>query len=381
MYNKPNIITSSDKGRVATTTLMKIKFAVLSVGLLFALNGYTYPHKLAAKWIASDYIFELISDCLGEEKIKEIVDSLPLFDDDIGLVYDLDGNLVEILTGYALSYYEWAYFLESEWEQIFDYFQDLPPMPLLNPSEYSHEEHKYFNLNTKNVINNLKSIYFESNWRFRGNFYDSVCPKNKPPYEWFKKNLYNYDFKIRDEHPDSLFGEMKWHELRAYNSGKLEKFKSEMISPEDFKKDGYSWKKIPINMYTVNIQMPTGTTIYIAPDSLSASCIFPDSTRISIQYTKGVQSTKLWDGEKDPRKRVSDGTRVTDKYVFSSGVFIDNNKETFWTRIRYRYGITITMYSSPIKKPLNDYIDYQTIVLRTATIVMRPKYKNIYLKD
>lgn len=366
-----------------------IKRIALNVAFcIFFTNGLCaqYMQSYVPEYINSNYIFELVSDCLGEENFREVVNDNPL--KLVDLSYDMNGNLERMGSGRRIHGYEWSGFLDSEWEQMFDYFDNLPPMPLPNPSKNDRDRDVE---SVMNGIKRVKGISFDGSWRTLWKYRDEYYYKDNPDFDWLEDCHSSYDIKDSGENPDSIFGEIKWHEVRslyseAFNSGNLKPDNPglKFLTPEDFKKDGYCWEKIPISKYTVNIQMPVGTTISIAPDSLSASCIFPDSTRVSIQYTKGEPYTKLWDGEKNPRKRLITEAIVTDKYVLTSGGFMENseNKEvTFWGRIRYRYGVTITIYSSPTADNLNNFIDDEKVVLQTATIVMRPKYKNIYLKD
>lgn len=353
-------------------------------------NAY-YTRALAADFITSDYIFELIEDCLGEEKFKQILNEEKgrgLF-----LSYDLNGELALIGTGVIIGIDQKAYFLENEWEQIFDYIHDLPPLPLPNPMKYDYDEHKYYYIDIPNTVTeciNHSIGSFDCEWRFRGNFNDYSCPKDQPYSDWFKKNLYTYDFSIRGENPDSLFGKMHWEQLRC---GYFDKLNSENMKPkppriirimaELFKHPGFSWKKIPIKNYTVNLQVPYGSKVKIAPDTLSATVDFPDSTWVVIQYTKGLPYTKIWELEENPRKRIIEEISVDDKSLLSSGHYIDNEEGVQWDRIRFRYGITITMYSKykhwNIKYWNHDH--YRETVLIPATVVLRPKFKNIYLKD
>lgn len=365
--------------------LSQIQHLLLILTLFTTSQANAYRKNPPADYIISDYIFELIEDCLGKEKFSEILNEEKgrwLY-----FSYSLNGSLENIGTGYIFNNYQKAYFLEEEWERIFDYFHDLPPFPIANPVSYTHKEKKYHNLDIEQTINRLgnnNKIGFRCSWQFRGNYNNHSCPKNKLFYDWFEKNLYNYDFSIRGENPDSLFGKMHWSELGAqyydkYNSGKLKPDTVEHLwsKGNHFKQTGYYWEKIPIKNYTVNLQIPLDSKITIAPDTLSATVNFPDSTYVLIQYTKGLPYTKLWNNEGSPRKRLIDSLDVNSIYILSRGYFVLNGNYIYWIRIRYRYGITITIYS----KHINWIDNYYKTVIIPATIVLRPKFKNIYLND
>lgn len=204
-------------------------------------------------------------------------------------------------------------------------------------------------------------------------------------YDWNIKNSYKMPY-----YPycygslDSIFGNMKWEEVKyrhnkAVELGtfKIQKAPTEIIEASDYKQEGYCWEKIPIKNYNINIQVPIGSKIKIANDTLSANITFPDSTYISIQYTKGLSGLKLTENETNPRQRRVSRIRVTKKMVSSWGEFEHDGKDVYWQRERYRYGVTLTLYASS----WNKFSKYYKPIFGTLTIVMRPKYKTIYLKD
>lgn len=357
---------------------LKIQFLLLMIPLYMPSQTITYLGNWPANYIISDNIFELIEDCLGKNKFKEILNEEK--GRSIFLSYDLNGNLRNINTGRIFDHFQKAYFLEEEWENIFDYFDNLPPLPLSNPVDYINEENKYYNLDIAKFINRIVDVdghSFECRWDY--DLQGHCCPKDEPFYDWFKKSLYSYDFNVRKENPDFLFGNMHWYELSGryydkYNAGYLE---STQPKNEYFKQSGYCWTKIPIKNYTVNLQVPINSKITIAPDTLSATVNFPNSTHVFIQYTKGLPYTKLWYGEDNPRKRLINELIVRRKHIISSGSFELDGICIRWIRIRYRYGITITIYSKCINWD-NDY--YKTVII-PATVVLRPKFKTIFLKD
>lgn len=355
--------------------------------LLLAYQANAYWVNLPAKHILSDYMFELLEDCIGKEKFKEILNEEKGYN--MFLSYNLNGELENIGTGKIFNDYQKSYFLEMEWEQIFDYFHNLPPFPISNPIDYDWDKKLNYNLDTKQSINKIAKANgrtFEVNWEYGsdgGILRTKGYPQNEPFYNWYKNSLYKYDFSIRNENPDSLFGKIGWEKLRSiysykYNVGKIKpSLPKDITFNELFKQLKYSWVKIPIKNYTVNLQVPIGSKIKIDPDTLSATVNFPDSTYVIIQYTKDLPYTKLWDGEVHPRKRLIDEIEINSRYLLSRGAFVANGNRFIWERIRYRYGVTITIYS----KSFYWNLDYSKMVIIPATIVMRPKYKNIYLKD
>lgn len=348
--------------------LLRILFFIILLLFIPPSRSNAFGYNFHAEDIISDNIFELIEDCLGKEKFIDILNAEK--GRRLYFSYDLNGDLENITTGIIFGYFQKAYFLEEEWEQIFEYFHDLPPFPLSNPVNYLTEEKKYYD---RIVDQNGYTFMCDCTYGVGG----TVCPKDEQFYDWFQKNLYNYNFNIDGENPYSLFGRVHWYELRAryydkYNSEGIRPTgpKYNWITGDHFKKYGYNWEKIPIKNYNVNIQVPKGSRVAIAPDTLSAKIDINNSTYISIQYTKGMPYTKIWDGETNPRERVIESTTVTSKYVLSSGRY----ENIDWIRMRYRYGITVTLYTKETR-----LTEFSKAIIMPITIVMRPRYKTIYL--
>lgn len=227
-----------------------IKRIVLNVVIcLFFTNGLCaqYLVSYVPKHVNSNYIFELIRDCLGKENFREIVDQH--YSTSLYFFYDMNGDLKKITTGQIFDVFLYAQFLESEWEQMFDYIKNLPPMPLPNPSKY------YYDGDVESVMNKInrnKGISFDGSWRNYWRYGGVEYSKEESYFEWLENSHSSYDIKDSGENPDSIFGEINWHDVRsqyfeALNSGNLKPNipKFNMITPEDFKKEGYCWEKSP----------------------------------------------------------------------------------------------------------------------------------------
>jgi hypothetical protein len=335
--------------------------------------------------------YEYIRDCLGAEGLEKVVNenNSDLY---MKLYYNLDGGLNSFqLTRFNYEYFTNAYFTEKEWETIFDYIHTLPPLPLpncytyifLGPDEF-YTKNEIIDLSHQSLID-FTGMSIGITWRL-----DSGCKKMGLPTDSVKSfNLlegqqYQYKPFYRTEHPDSLFGLMRWEEVKRRYHDALEsgEFKEkprirDQIYDGDYDAKGYMWKKIPVKNFSVNVQVPVDSKTALAADTLSASVVFPDSTYLDIRYTKGMPWTELYDGEDNPRKRHVYKNIVTEKYILSSGEFVRDGKTTYWERIRYRYGLTVTLYTS--KK--SNLEKYYSPIIATITAVLRPKFKTIYLKD
>lgn len=335
--------------------------------------------------------YEYIRDCLGAEGLEKVVNenNSDLY---MKLYYNLDGGLNSFqLTRFYYEYFTNAYFTEKEWETIFDYIHTLPPLPLpncytyifLGPDEF-YTKNEIIDLSHQSLID-FTGMSIGITWRL-----DSGCKKMGLPTDSVKSfNLlegqqYQYKPFYRTEHPDSLFGLMRWEEVKRRYHDALEsgEFKEkprirDQIYDGDYDAKGYMWKKIPVKNFSVNVQVPVDSKTALAADTLSASVVFPDSTYLDIRYTKGMPWTELYDGEDNPRKRHVYKNIVTEKYILSSGEFVRDGKTTYWERIRYRYGLTVTLYTS--KK--SNLEKYYSPIIATITAVLRPKFKTIYLKD
>lgn len=340
-------------------------------------------------WKILDYnIYEYIRDCLGKDNMEKAINennsclSIRIF-------YNPDGNLNKIMTNNINM--RTSFFTEEEWESIFDYLHNLPPMPL--PNCYTYINLYPYEIYTKDTIIDMAH---QSIIDFSRMFYSvAICPDithtntgltadSIKPFDIIERQQYNYKPFYRTEHPDSLFGLMRWEEVKRRYHDALEsgEFKEkprirDLIYDGDYDCEGYKWEKIPVRNLSVNMRVPIGSKISVATDTLSASISFPDSTFVDIQYTKGQPWTKLYDGETNPRKRHIYNSSVTDNYLLSSGEFICDGKTTYWQRIRYRYGLTVTLYTAD-KANLEKYYPP---VIATITPVLRPKSKTIYFKD
>ena len=367
---------------------------ILSLIILFiyiALGEKTYAASMyesnGAAWANfNDNIIEHISDCLGKDKLKSIVnENKPRLS--MRIFFDLDGKLNNIQTKRMQT----TYFADNEWESIFDYISKLPQLPLPNCYTYLYFDsgnvfHKEEAIGMSyNSLIKLGKIFFNVGWNLveesenSKQYVDSV-----KPFDILEKKLYNYKSFYRTEHPDSLFGLMRWEEVkrRYHDALKSGEYKEkpriwDLIYDCEFDDEGYNWEKIPIKNYSVNIQVPIDSKITIATDSLSAMVDFPDSTYVNIQYTKGDEWTKLYETETNPRKRQIYSSVVTEKYLLSSGEFELNGKMIYWQRIRYRYGVTVTLYTSA----KDNLTKYYSTVIAPITVVLRPKFKTIYLND
>lgn len=345
-----------------------------------------YDINPQAQTIIRYNVYEYIRDCLGRDTLEKAVNenNSCLF---IRIFYNPDGELNSIHTRRM----ENPYFTEAEWESIFDYFHDLPPLPL--PNCYTYINLYPYGIYTKDTITDMAH---QSIIDFSKMFHAvALCPKVKSdssgqytdsitPFDAIERKQYKYKPFYRTEHPDSLFGLMRWEEVKRRYHDALEsgEFKEkprirDLIYDGDYDSEGYKWEKIPVRNFSVNMRVPSGSKISVATDTLSASISFPDLTSVDIKYTKDEPWTKLYDGETNPRKRHIYNSTVTDNYLLSSGEFICDGKTMYWQRIRYRYGLTVTLYTS--KK--SNLEKYYSPVIATITAVLRPKFKTIYLKD
>ncbi len=345
-----------------------------------------YEPNRSATEIINYNVYEYISDCLGRDILEKAVnESGSCFH--ARIFYDPDGEINSIQTRKMQN----LYFTPTEWEVIFDYLHDLPPLPLPNCFTY-------LNLGPGEIYtkDTIVDIAHQSLIDYTCMFFPIVwSPDIKEcnttlavdsikQFDVIEGNQYQYKPFYRTEHPDSLFGLMRWEEVKrryhdALESGGYEQtpLVRDQIYDGDFDAKGYTWEKIPIKNLSVNIQVPVDSETTLSPDTLSASVTFPDSTYIDIRYTKDMPWTELYDGEKSPRKRQIYKNIVTEKYILSSGEFVRNGKTTYWERIRYRYGLTVTLYTSKE----SNLEKYYSPVIATITTVLRPKFKTIYLKD
>lgn len=203
----------------------------------------------------------------------------------------------------------------------------------------------------------------------------------------YTDSVYDNRVNIKDINilkQDSLVGKMQWRELKqrciesSQNSNKWKRRHN--INEQDKNKynanfEKLEWVRIPIKNYNIDLQIPKYSKISFKSDSLSALIQFPHSSWLTIQYTKGDGETKLYDNETDFRNRSICSNIITKQYILSKGKFEENGITTFWGRIRFRYGITVTLYSS--KESLID--KYEETVFTPISIELRPKYKTIYL--
>ncbi len=370
------------------------KFFLLAILFLLTINlaDARYFKNNTASSYNTDYIFELLEECLGRQLFKEIVNTNS-YGCTFSLDYKLDGSLDRIMTGKAL-FFNYSFFTEGEWEKIFDFFNDLPPIPLPAPYKYGERIGTKLYVDYDSIVKRTYNIILNY-----GVFCQAgECPKQSgvvPPQLQWPKHISHFDwvemhlYSDSSEISDPLFGVLSWKKLKPLYYEKInskdykpmcklfDTIEFDTINASDFKREGYCWEKIPIKNYNVDIQVPIGSKIEIANDTLATNVTFPDSTFMSIQYTKGMPGAKLTNDETNPRRRKIEETTVTDKFVSSAGNFDHEGKTVYWRRMRYRYGITVTLYTSS-KKKLDEY--YKP-VFSTLTTVLRPKYKTIYLKD
>ena len=349
-------------------------------------SGTLYEQNRGAAEIIGYNVYDYICDCLGKDALEGVINennsclSFRIF-------YNPDGNLNKIMTNNMRV----SFFSGKEWESIFDYLHDLPPLPLPNCLTYINLYP--YAIYTKDTITNSAH---QSIIDFSKMIYSvALCPKETrantelntdtiKPFDIIEREIYDYEPYYRTEHPDSLFGLIRWEEVkrRYYDALRSGEFKEkpriwDQIYDCEFDDEGYNWEKIPIKNYSLNIQVPIDSKITIATDSLSAMVDFPDSTYVNIQYTKGDEWTKLYETETNPRKRQIYSSVVTEKHLLSSGEFKLDGKMIYWQRIRYRYGVTVTLYTSA----KDNLTKYYSTVIAPITVVLRPKFKTIYLND
>lgn len=332
--------------------------------------------------------FEHVKECFDKNKLRQIIqenrNKVCCFD----VIYDLEGTLKSFFLDSPYDRYpDYQYFTEGEWETLFDYFYRLPPLPLPNPPEKM-----YFDINDYYPnLDSVLSFVYKSQPRqisfnavriwWEMNEYDSISNITKN-----EKNLNDPKYIERWGGLHSVYGNMNWVDMKCayYQAVKNGEFKQkqrmkywEPIFNAKLNKKGYYWDKIPINNYSVNLQLPIGAKVFNAPDTLSSLIYLPDSCRLSIQYSKGSDGLKLFEGENNQRNRRILNFLVKDRYMLLWGKFEQSGKITYWQRIRYRYGVTITLYATNMRI-LEQYFED---IIASITIVLRPKYKNIYLKD
>lgn len=349
-------------------------------------SGTLYEQNRGAAEIIRYNVYEYICDCLGKDVLEGVINENNS-DLSFRIFYNPDGNLNKIMTNNMRV----SFFSGKEWESIFDYLHELPPLPLPNCLTYINLYP--YAIYTKDTITNSAH---QSIIDFSKMIYSvALCPKETrantelntdtiKPFDIIEREIYDYEPYYRTEHPDSLFGLMRWEEVkrRYHDALKSGEFKEKpriwgQIYDCEFDNERYIWEKIPIKNYSVNIQVPIDSKITIATDSLSAMVDFPDSTYVNIQYTKGDEWTKLYETETNPRQRQIYSSVITEKYLLSSGEFELDGKMIYWQRIRYRYGVTVTLYTYA----KDNLTKYYSTVIAPITVVLRPKFKTIYLND
>lgn len=362
--------------------------------LLLCLSGiqcnrlFAYETTMLGRDFNNYNFFEYVKECFDKNKLGQIIKENQNNECRFDVIYDLEGTLKSF---YLDSPFEripdYQYFTEGEWEALFDYFYRLPRLPMPNPPQKM-----YFD--TNNYLPDLGSVLsfvYESqtlqvsydavrvSWKINKSDSISNITKNEI-------NLNDPQYIKRYGGIGSVYGDMNLVDMkRAYyqavNDGKFKQKQRikywEPIFNANLNIKGYYWDKILLNNYSVKMQLPIGAKIVNSPDSLSASINLPYSCRLSIQYSKGDDGLKLFKGENNQRNRRILRLLVRDRYMLLWGKFEQSGKTTYWQRIRYRYGVTITLYATNMRI-LEQYFED---IISSTTIVLRPKYKNIYLKD
>lgn len=332
--------------------------------------------------------FEHVKDCFDENKLGQIIQENQNNDCRFEVIYDLEGTLKSFFLDSPYDRYpDYQYFTEGEWETLFDYFYRLPPLPLPNPPNKM-----YFDVNDyyPNLDSVLSFVYKSLTQQISVNsvkvWWEMDESDSIPKITKNEKKLNDPKYIERLGGLHSVYGKMNCVDVKRayYKAVKDGIFKQkqqrrywEPIFNANLNRRGYYWDKIPINNYSVNIQLPSWARVVNATDTLSSSIYLPDSCRLSIQYSKGSDGLKLFDGENNQRNRRILNLLVKERYMLLWGKFEQSGKTTYWLRIRYRYGITMTLYATN----LNILEQYFKTIIAPVTIVLRPKFKNIYLND
>lgn len=367
--------------RITIIVILLLVTSLRAIPIIVYENPYS-PIRTSIAF-TEDYLSELMWDYMGKENFIQIPDSL-YSKSYLNFNYNPDGELESINTD--IIFCDEVFFTESEMEHIFDYFKTLPPFELPNQfgKIYDHLQRKWISKDTIN--NNYYNHIIKDGYNIR-------CFLPSKEKENAMHGLVNVlqgsgDSEIYyipdDINVDSLFGELNWTEVRnRYLKFDKEIYKKRFqrknntIYPPDYElnKDYYTWKKIPINNYNVNIQIPDSSRIKIAKDSLSATICMPDSSFLYLNYSRGITDTPLLNENTSPRSRIVSEITVFDKYLISKYDYDPGIYDYYWSRIRFRFGITATLYTRD-KETLEEYEKY---ILYSIFIVLRPKYKTIYL--
>ena len=99
--------------------------------LIYRNSGTLYEQNRGAAEIIKYNVYEYICDCLGKDVLEDVINenNSCLF---LRIFYNPDGNLNKIMTNNMRV----SFFSGKEWESIFDYLHDLPPLPLPNCLTY-----------------------------------------------------------------------------------------------------------------------------------------------------------------------------------------------------------------------------------------------------
>lgn len=326
--------------------------------------------------------FEYVKECFDKNKLQQIIQENHNNSCSFRVIYDLEGTLKSFFRDTPFE----QYFTEEEWETLFDYFYQLPPLPLNNvPKKILIEDDKYAT-DLNSILDYVYKFLIRTSFNPVIIGWSMAEPDSISTLTCEEEMLNNPNFAKRFGGIPAVYGNTNWVEMkrRYYQAVKDGEFKQksqmkywEPIFNAQMDKEGYYWDKIPINNYSVNLQLPIGARVVNAPDTLSSLIYLPDSCRLSIQYSKGSDGLKLFDGENNQRNRRILSLLVKDRYMLLWGKFEQHGKTTYWLRIRYRYGITMTLYTTN----LNILEQYFKTIIAPVTIVLRPKFKNIYLND
>lgn len=334
-------------------------FGIYVIQNPFEQNVYAFQH-------IKNQIFSLFCNYLKSDSAFHIPDSLY---DNISLIfkYSPEGELsaIENLNANRIS----PIFSEQDMLLIYDYFKNLPPFEIPNTEDkiWDRSIGKYIYKDTikENYYNYLKvcgdNIWCNTSSTYIIEYTDSGT---------FDK--INVDSILPKIQLDTIFGEMNWVEVkkRYYAAGEEDDdyFRKKEINKNHMYGAEYSWTKIPIDSYNVYIQLPDSSKIDLSPDLSFANIYFPDSSYLYLNYSKDKVN------DFNPSKynynffdKIND-MKVNDKYILSEGnEDIDDGKEYF-ARIRFRHGITATVYTDDYIK-LMEFIKY---TLKTITTTIRP---------
>lgn len=308
----------------------------------------------------SNKMYELLNEFLKSDQIGDIPESVYR---NIWwtVAYGHDGQLKRIRN----HYFDNPTFTEFEMEQIFDYLKTFPPMEIPNPAEVMWDNCKGY-IYKDTIMENFYKSLVEAGLDFS-------CLISDAKSNITNKYLMENDLDPNEILTDTLFTDMNWVEVRKRHPHTY----YEEYNVDRFDEVGWKWDKIQIGSYNVYIQVPEQSQVVVADDGLSARINLPDSAYIMVNYSRGKTYVPVFDENEDPRAMNFYKMEVNNEYVLSEGALMNyafsedaynSGDQLFWYRIRFRYGITVTVYSDDYLRLLN----YVGKTLKTTTVSLQP---------